>query len=153
MRYPMMGDPLRRSLSRNNRRSMSPIRRARTISKYRGMLGTGISNADVFGLYELSSDGTVLYSRARREDVLSEPASEAIGQDFFRDIARFENTGALRHHFRRFLSDGRPVDSFLFDCLFESEVVRAKVFLTRAYEIDHDHAGGIVIMDIRQASQ
>ena len=117
------------------------------------MLGTGISNADVFGLYELSSDGTVLYSRARREDVLKEPAQEAIGQDFFRDVARFENTNALRHHFRRFLSDRRPVDSFLFDCLFETEVVRAKVFLTRAYEIDHDHAGGIVIMDIRQAGQ
>ena len=117
------------------------------------MEATGISNDDVFGLYELSSDGTVLYSRARREDGLKEPAPEVIGRDFFRDIARFENTGTLRHHFRRFLSDGRPVDSFLFDCLFDTEVVRAKVFLTRAYEIDHDHAGGIVLMDIRQASQ
>lgn len=117
------------------------------------MVGTTISNADVFGLYELSSDGTVLYSRARREDVLKEPATEAIGQDFFSDIARFENTNALRQHSRRFLSDRRPVDSFLFDCLFETEVVRAKVFLTRAYETDHDDAGGIVIMDIRQAIQ
>lgn len=114
------------------------------------MVSTGIYDTDVFGLFELTSDGTVLYSRARRQDVLKEPAPEAIGRDFFRDIARFENTGALRRLFRRFLNDGRPVDSFLFDCLFETEVVRAKVFLTRAFEIDH--AGGIVIMDIRRAS-
>jgi hypothetical protein len=117
------------------------------------MVGTTISNADVFGLYELSRDGTVLYSRAGREDVLNEPAPEVIGQDFFRDIARFENTNALRDHFRRFVNDGRPVDSFVFDCMFDTDVVRAKVFLTRAYEIDHDHAGGIVIMDIRHAGQ
>ena len=117
------------------------------------MEGTAIPNAEVFRFYELSTDGTVLYSRARREGGLEEPAPEVIGQDFFRDIARFANTGTLRHHFRRFLSDGRPVDSFLFDCLFDTEVVRAKVFLTRAYEVDHDHAGGIVIMDFRQAGQ
>jgi len=46
----------------------------------------------------------------------------------------------------------QPVDIFTFDCRLEREVVRAKVFFTRAYEHDYDHAGGIVIMDIRQAA-
>lgn len=108
------------------------------------------SNADFFGLYELSGDGTVLYSRSRDGAGLKQPTREVVGQDYFHDIARFENTEDLRRHFRRFLTDRRAVDTFLFDCLFETETVRAKVFMTRAYEIDQDHAGDIVIMDIRR---
>ena len=111
---------------------------------------TSAANADVFGLYELSDDGTVLYSRARTEGNLTEPAREIIGQDFFHDIARFQNMNDLRSHFRRFITGSQPADTFLFDCLYDSEVVRTKVFLTRAYEVDTDHAGGIVIMDIRK---
>jgi hypothetical protein len=30
--------------------------------------------------------------------------------------------------------------------------VRTKIFMTRAYENDHDHSTGIVILDIREAS-
>ncbi|HEX6125782.1 MAG TPA: hypothetical protein VFZ23_10470 [Pyrinomonadaceae bacterium] len=111
-------------------------------------------STNVFGLYELSGDGTVLYSRARNEEGLREPAHDLVGQDFFRDIAPFENTDDLRRHFRRFITSDRPVDTFVFDCLIKSEVVRAKVHMTRAYEHDRDHhAEGIVIMDIRKAGQ
>jgi hypothetical protein len=108
------------------------------------------SHAEVFGLYELSGDGTVLYSRRRGERGLDEPAAETIGRDYFHDVAGFANTGDLRRHFRRFLTDSRPSDTFVFDCLFETEVVRAKVFMTRAFEVDQEHSGGIVIMDIRK---
>lgn len=104
----------------------------------------------MFGLYELSGDGTVLYSRARTGNYLADPAQEIVGQDFFRDIARFQNINDLRSHFRKFISGGRPADTFLFDCLYETEVVRAKVFMARAYEMDNDRTGGIVIMDIRK---
>ena len=110
-------------------------------------------HAHVFGLYELSGDGTVLYSRNRGERGLSEASAEVVGRDYFHEIAPFENTSDLRRHFRRFLTDNRPSDTFLFDCLLDNEVVRAKVFMTRAYEVDHDHTGGIVIMDIRQPAE
>ena len=109
------------------------------------------SGTSVFGLYELSNDGTILYTRARTMEGLSEPRSGIIGRDFFRDIGGCENIEDLRHHFRRFIMGDQPVDIFNFDCKLEREVVRAKVCMTRAYEHDHDHAGGIVIMDIRQA--
>lgn len=108
---------------------------------------------EVFGLYELSSDGTVLYSRMRDGDRLTDGHTGTIGRDFFREIAGFQNTDDLRRHFRQFITEDRSVDTFVFDCLYESEVVRAKVFMTRAYENDHDHSGGIVILDIRRMVQ
>jgi hypothetical protein len=112
----------------------------------------GWSSTNVFGLYELSNDGTILYRRARTDNGLSEPEATIVGRDFFRDIGGCENIEDLRHHFRRFISGDQPVDIFNFDCRIEREVVRAKVFLTRAYEHDQGHAGGIVIMDLRQAA-
>lgn len=108
------------------------------------------SRAQVFGLYELSGDGTVLYSRSRGELGLSDASNEVVGRDYFHEIAPFDNTKDLKRHFRRFLTDNRASDTFLFDCLLDNEVVRARVFMTRAYEVDHDHTGGIVILDIRQ---
>ncbi|PYS99892.1 MAG: hypothetical protein DMF63_09460 [Acidobacteria bacterium] len=110
------------------------------------------SPTNVFGLYELSSDGTILYTRPRTDDGLREPQQGIVGRDFFRDIGGCENIEDLRHHFRRFITGDQPVDIFTFDCILEREIVRAKVFMTRAYEHDYDHAGGIVIMDIRQAA-
>jgi len=107
---------------------------------------------NVFGLYELSNDGTILYTRPRTDKGLSEPETGIIGRDFFRDIGGCENIEDLRGHFRRFITGDQPVDIFIFDCILEREIVRAKVFMTRAYEHDYDHTGGIVIMDIRQAA-
>src|SRR5690348_16772583 len=107
-------------------------------------------NADVFGLYELSNDGTILYSRARRESGLADRGDGIIGRDFFREIFQCQNIEDLRRHFRGFITGARSADSFVFDCFFEREVIRAKIFMTRAYENDYDHSGGIVIMDIRR---
>ncbi len=117
------------------------------------MKGISGTSADVFGLYELADDGTILYSRPRNEEGLHPPTASAIGRDFFRDIAPFDNIEDLRRHFRRFITGDRPVDTFVFDCLFETEIVRAKIFMTRAHETDYDRAGGIVILDIRRAGQ
>lgn len=109
-------------------------------------------SGDVFGLYELTDSGTVLYSRSRTEEGLRAPNQEFVGQDFFRDVAPFENTEDLRRHFRQFIAGARSVDAFVFDGFSGSEVIRTKVLMTRAFETDHDHAAGIVIMDIRRAA-
>jgi hypothetical protein len=109
------------------------------------------AGTNVFGLYELSDNGTVLYSRTLSEDGSEEPASEVVGRDFFYDVARFQNTDDLRRHFRRFIKGDRSVDAFVFDCLFDSEVVHAKIFMALACETDYP--GKIVIMDIRRAWQ
>ena len=117
------------------------------------MLETRGANADVFGLYELADDGTILYSRPRSEFGLHDAIPDNIGRDFFYDTQHVKNIGDLRRHFRRFITGDQSVDTFLFDCLFDSEIVRAKIFMTRAHETDHDRSGDIVIMDIRRAGQ
>jgi hypothetical protein len=114
------------------------------------MNSIGGNRAEVFGLYELSDDGTILYSRARAGNQLREPSDDIVGRDFFGDIVQFQNANDLRGHFRRFIAGSRPADTFLFDCRYGSEVVKTKIFLTRAYETDNDRVGGIVIMDIRE---
>src|SRR4030095_3523312 len=94
--------------------------------------GNGVRrSAEVFGLYELANDGTVLYSRPRASDGLREAEQQIVGQDFFRDIFPCQNIEDLRRHFRRFIREDRPVDTFVFECLFGQETVRAKVFMTR----------------------
>ena len=114
------------------------------------MLG---QTGEVFGLYELSGEGTVLYSRPRGNEGLRQPTPEIVGQDFFHEVVGCENKDDLRRHFRQFIVGDRPVDAFLFDCLFKSEVVRTKIFMTRASETEEGFANEIVIMDIRRASQ
>jgi hypothetical protein len=125
---------------------------AQKFSTEENMQGVSGMGGDVFGLYELSRDGTILYSRPRREDGLRDPEQAIIGQDFFRDIFPCLNMEDLRRHFRRFITGEQSVDTFVFECMFEREVIKTKIFMTRAYENDHDHTGGIVIMDIRRAS-
>lgn len=107
---------------------------------------------EVFGLYELANDGTILYSRPRSDDGLHDAVYQRVGQDFFRDIFPCQNNDDLRRHFRRFITGDRSVDTFVFDCMLEQEIVRAKIFMTRAHENDLDHSGDIVIMDIRRAA-
>jgi hypothetical protein len=112
------------------------------------------TSTNVFGLYELASDGTILYTRPRTDDGLREPEQTVVGRDFFGEVCGCENIDDLRRHFRSFITGDQPVDIFTFDCRFERELVRAKVFLTRAYEQDRDQEREvhIVIMDIRKAA-
>jgi hypothetical protein len=116
------------------------------------MQDTSGLGTDVFGLYELSDDGTILYSRPRKDDALRDAEQRNVGQDFFRDIFPCRNVDDLRRHFRRFITGDRPVDTFVFDGMFDDEILKTKIFMIRAYENDCDHAGEIVIMDIRRAA-
>jgi len=106
--------------------------------------------ANMFGLYELDGEGNVLYSRMYDRKDLGGSNGRAVGQNFFQDVAEFENRDALRQHFRRFLASTNPADSFRFECLFGGCSVPAKIFMTRGHESDYEHTSGIVIMDIRR---
>ncbi|MBA3351832.1 MAG: hypothetical protein H0U23_05300 [Blastocatellia bacterium] len=117
------------------------------------MQGVDGITGDVFGLYELATDGTVLYSRPRAGEVLHEPTQVMVGRDFFREVALFENKEDLRHHFRRFLHGDESVNAFTFDCFYGADVVKAKIFMTRAYKTNDEHSGTVVILDIRSAGQ
>ena len=116
-------------------------------------VGTFGESTEVFGLYELSDRGMILYSRSRGSSGLNWPTTDAVGRDFFSDYVGCDNREDLRRHFQRFIAGSRPVDHFIFDCMFEREIVRTKVSMTRAFETDEDRANEIVIVDIRQIGE
>lgn len=107
---------------------------------------------ETFGLYELSGDGTVLYSRAVRSNYDGGEPHDIIGRDFFREVAQFQNKEDLRHHFRSFLVSSRSADCFGFECEYGEGSVRTKITMTRGHETANDETASIVIMDIKQAS-
>jgi hypothetical protein len=107
---------------------------------------------EMFGFYELDDDGNILYSRVNTGQNTRTTNNQVVGQNFFREVAGFENSEDLRQHFRRFLSSRSPADTFRFDCLFGSHTVPARITLTKGHESDAEGTAGIVIMDIREAA-
>jgi hypothetical protein len=107
-------------------------------------------NRETFGLFELSDEGTVLYSRPAQRDQPREDEQDIVGRDFFYEVAQFANTEDLRRHFRRFLTSTRPADSFGFECMYQEGTVKTKITMTRGHETENQHTANIVIMDIKQ---
>lgn len=103
-----------------------------------------------FGLFELSGDGTVLYSRAGRSTYESGEPLDIIGRDFFREVAQFDNKEDLRRQFRSFLVSSRPADSFGFECEYREMSVKTKITMTRGHETENHRTASIVIMDIKR---
>jgi|SRR5215203_5626971 len=101
------------------------------------------------GLFELNNDGTVLYSRFRKNNQLLNTNSEMVGHNFFEDIAGFENVRDLRRIFNNFVRSNKFTDNFIFECRFSEEVVPVRVMMVRAFENSFPNPADIVILDIR----
>lgn len=104
---------------------------------------------NIFGIFELSDDGTILTSLIRENGRYTTPVAKMVGKDFFDDIADFENTFDLRKHFRNFITSRKAFDIFDFQCEYPQQTLRTRISMTRGTETDFDHSNGIVIMDIR----
>lgn len=101
------------------------------------------------GLFELSNDGIVLYSRFRRDNQLLNADADLVGHNFFEEIAVFENAGDLHRIFTNFIKSNKFTDNFVFDCRFAEETVRVRVMMVRAFENKYPDPSDIVILDIR----
>jgi len=115
-------------------------------------LASYMTKTNSSGLFELKNDGTVLYSRFRQNNQLLDGGSELVGQDFFEEIAGFDNAGELRRIFNNFVKSNQFTDNFLFDCRFAERVVPVRVMLVRAFENSYKNHDDIVIMDIRNSA-
>jgi hypothetical protein len=104
------------------------------------------------GWYELDRRGTVLYCRPLKGSGLGNSLPEFVGKDFFDDVMGKDNSESLRRHFRSFVTSERPVESVIFDCAYNDEMIKTRVNMTRGHESDSDHTEGIIILDIRKAS-
>lgn len=104
---------------------------------------------NLFGIYELNDDGTVLTSLIRENGRYTTPKAKMVGKDFFEDIADFVNIVDLRKHFRNFIKSRKPFDIFEFQCEYPQQTLQTRISMTRGTEFDFDRTNGIVIMDIR----
>ena len=104
---------------------------------------------ELFGLFELSDEGTVLYSRCAAARS-TERLSENVGRNFFDDVAPFENTDEFRRHLNRFIQSDFPSESFDFTCQINNQNIPAKVMLVRIIERSSDERAKTTIVDIRK---
>ncbi len=111
---------------------------------------SSLTPSNVAGLFELDKFGTVLYSRFREHNTLTNAMPQLIGQNFFDETARFENIEDFRQIFKAFIHSQQFADNFVFDCRFAEEVVPVRVMIMRAYQTSCAEPANIVILDIRK---
>lgn len=111
---------------------------------------SSLTSFDFAGIFELDTAGTVLYTRMPQTTKLIDKRTDLIGQNFFEQVANFENIQDFRRRFQNFVGSRQSVENFLFECRFTDAVVPVRVLLVRARETSEAQTAGFVIVDIRR---
>lgn len=111
---------------------------------------SSITAADLFGVFELDSSGTVLYYGARDKSRQLESKTNLIGRNFFEEITAFENAPEFQRRFKRFINDSAATENFDFSFQTREKVTKAKVMMLHVRERDFDKNANLVIVDIRE---
>lgn len=101
-------------------------------------------------LFEIGDSGTVLYCRVNANGQLVGTSAEAVGRNFFDEVAPFENIDELRLRVNRFIKSGGATERFDFACQINNRVVPTKIMLVRVAERTGGAHGTTVIVDIRK---
>lgn len=104
----------------------------------------------ISGIFELDNVGTVLYSRFRKSDGLLDFTPQLAGQNFFDDVAGFENVREFHYKFRNFVSSNQFSNNFVFNCEFSQKTIPLRVMILRTSEINPSEKRDILIVDIRK---
>jgi len=90
-----------------------------------------VSDQKLLGLFELDTEGKVLYSSWQTEEGSMVRQFGFDGSDFFKAIARFSNVADLHHRFETFrLADSRS-SSFEFTCEYPEGPHSVRVVMAR----------------------
>jgi photoactive yellow protein len=111
--------------------------------------------AQLFGLVELDTAGTVLYSRSEEENTASSHHSEGItGRNFFSEVAPFHNTEEFQRRFNNFInSSNQAAHSFNFTCRCDDDLlVPVRVLLARIHELSNNERTKSILVHIRKAA-
>jgi hypothetical protein len=104
-----------------------------------------------FGLVELGTDGTVLYSRIESDGTRLFPATSITGRNFCGEVVPFRNVGEFQKCLDDFTRSSQQAHSFHFTCQYEDGPVRVKVLLARVRERSADDVTKSVLVHIRKA--
>jgi hypothetical protein len=110
-----------------------------------------LTRPELFGLYELAPDGTVLYYKAGAGSKTLAGAEDFVGLNFFAAIADLENVKEFQLRFESFAKGFQSVDSFTFGNSLNENLKPVKVMLVRLSEGNKHELTKLVIVDIRQA--
>lgn len=103
----------------------------------------------VYWLFELEDDGTVIYSRPA---VLKAEGTRTVameGQNFFEEPLGFEDIARYRQNFQSFIKSNRAAATFTWRCSAAGGSRDARVQMTRAYQTGTFPPTGVVMVEIR----
>ena len=90
-----------------------------------------LSRQKLFGLLELDTAGTVLYSRIEAEPGSDGSPSDVTGRNFYSEVASFLNVEEFHQRLDTFDRGGEHANSFVFNCDYKDGVVAVRVLLAR----------------------
>lgn len=107
----------------------------------------------LFGLLELDSAGTVLYSRLEADDTGDPDCSVAdvTGHNFFSEVVPFLNVEDFHQRLETFDKGCEQANSFEFNCDYEDGAVQVRVLLARIRERSNDYRTKSVLVHIKKA--
>jgi len=114
------------------------------------MTASVIAAQKFFGLVELGSDGTVLYSRIERDD-RHYPTANITGRNFFNEVAPFLNVAEFQTCLDSFTRSSQQANSILFTCQYEDGPMQVKILMARVRERAADDVTKSVLVHIRKA--
>jgi hypothetical protein len=89
---------------------------------------------ELFGLFELDPAGTVLYYRIDQNGPPGRTLPDLAGQNFYDEVAPFENVQELRGCVTDFVRGSKVVDSFYFNGRYAGSTHSIRVLLARICE-------------------
>ena len=108
------------------------------------------SATQIFGLFELDTAGTVMYSRLDAPPVRGGSTDSLIGRNFFDEIASSEYSAEIQRRFRYFAKNSEAAEKFTLSYSDDRSVVQVKVMLTQISRREYDEKGKSIILDIRK---
>jgi hypothetical protein len=129
-----------------------PVTRASIRSEAAGAGGAAAATRKLFGLIELDSAGTVLYTRFEPDGTPQPGAAlDYTGRNFYAEVAPFSNAARLREQIDSFRRGSQPAHSMDFTCDYEDGPLLVRVLLARIRERSRDDTTKSILVHIRRA--
>ncbi len=106
---------------------------------------------DIFWVFELEDDGTVVYSSVRPANTADQLVPAIAGHNFFDDASGFFDISELQRRFKTFVRSRKAAERLTLKCSSGKKKFDARVSLTRAFQTGYDESAGVVMLEIRNS--
>jgi hypothetical protein len=112
----------------------------------------GVTTRKLFGLVELDSAGTVLYTRFEPDGSQQfGGAADYTGRNFFTEVAPFRNVVEFRNQLDSFSRGSQAAYSIDFTCDYEDGPLPVRILLARIRECSRTDVTKSILVHIRKA--